>query len=225
VTGIGDSDRGIVSTRMALASFIDYTLLRGDASRHDIEQWCRDAIQRDYYAICVNPGWVELAKQSVDASAVRVATVIAFPLGAVPARNKAFETRVAVDSGADEIDMVIAYGRLIDGEEEYIVDEVAAVVDSARGRVVKAIIETAALSRNQIVRGALAAQRGGAHMVKTSTGFHPLGGATLDVVRLLRTTVGETMGVKASGGIRDEETARRMIEAGASRIGTSTLLG
>lgn len=225
MTDIGDNDRARSrSAERSIAQFIDYTLLRADATRRDIEQLCRDAVVRGFCAVCVNGGRVALARQRVDASSVMVATVVGFPLGAVPSRIKAAEAAAAAEQGADEIDMMISVGHLIDNELAYVADDVAAVVQAVPGRTVKVILETAALSRDQVVDGAHAAQRAGAHMVKTSTGFHPRGGATIDAVRLLRSTVAETMGVKASGGVRDLSTAIRLIEAGASRIGTSSLL-
>ncbi len=154
--------------------------------------------------------------------AVRVVAVVGFPLGASGARAKVAETRVAVEHGADEIDMVIALGWAKAGAWSAVQKEIAAVVEAAAGRMVKVILETAALGADEIERGARAALEGGAMMVKTSTGFHPGGGATVEAVRQLRRVVGSRAGVKASGGVRSAEDARRMLLAGAERIGSSS---
>jgi deoxyribose-phosphate aldolase len=225
VTVSGDNARNVSPARFgSLSSFIDYTLLRADARAADVEQLCREAMAAQFAAVCVNGGWVRLAREQLGDSSVQIVSVVSFPLGAGSTSAKVAETKIAIESGADEIDMVMSLGHLIGGDVDYVVNDVTAVVETAGGRVVKVILETAALDREGIRAAASAAKRAGASMVKTSTGFHPRGGATIESVTLLRSVVGDAMGVKASGGIRDVETAHRMIEAGATRIGTSTLL-
>ena len=203
-----------------LARFIDHTLLKPDATRKDTEILCAEARRHSFYAVCVNGSRVELARSLLDDSEVKVATVVGFPLGAGETDVKRFETEAAIDSGAHEIDVVINIGRLKDGDHRYILRELRDVVEAADERVVKVIIETALLSREEKVRACNLIVEAGAHFVKTSTGFST-GGATLDDVRLLRERVGPSFGVKASGGIRDTATALAMIEAGATRLGTS----
>ncbi|KIG16308.1 Deoxyribose-phosphate aldolase [Enhygromyxa salina] len=207
-----------------LARLIDHTLLAPTATAAAIDQLCAQARTHGLFSVCVNPCWAARAKQQLDGSEVRVCTVIGFPLGANATAGKAAEARVAVDDGADELDMVMNVGWLLDGREQQVRDDIAAVVDAGQGRVVKVILEIALLDEQaMIARACELAVAGGASFVKTSTGFGP-GGATLEAVRVMRRTVGETIGVKASGGIRDAATARRMIEAGASRLGASASL-
>jgi deoxyribose-phosphate aldolase len=171
--------------------------------------------------VCVNGSWVELCAKILSGSAVGVATVAGFPLGAMTSSVKALQAAELVMLGADEIDMVAPIGRIIDGDWGYLEKDIAGVVEAAGGRLVKVILETAALDSKQIVVSSGIAKAAGAQFVKTSTGFHPAGGATEYAVALLHATVGDKLGVKAAGGIRDRETALRMIAAGATRIGTS----
>jgi deoxyribose-phosphate aldolase len=200
-------------------------LLRPDATRTDIEQLCEQALEHEFAAVCVNGAWVSLCKERLCDTKVNVAAVVAFPLGAATSSAKAREAEELVDAGADELDVVAAIGHVLEGSWNYVEDDVRSVVESAAGRVVKVILETAALEPFEIVKGALLVKRAGARFVKTSTGFHPSGGASAEAVALLRLAVGDDVGVKASGGIRDCTSALRMLAAGATRIGTSSAIG
>ena len=210
-------------TAEALAAWIDHTLLKPDARAAAIDQLCLEARVRRMASVCINPIWIEGAKQALEGSEVRVCTVIGFPLGANAALVKAHEAEQAVAAGADELDMVLAVGRLLDGELDLVERDIAGVVAAAQGRVVKVILEIALLEGRHIQQACERAVAAGAAFVKTSTGFGP-GGATVEAVRLMRQTVGPTIGVKASGGIRDAAIARTMIEAGATRLGASASL-
>ncbi|PRP90384.1 deoxyribose-phosphate aldolase [Enhygromyxa salina] len=206
-----------------LARLIDHTLLVPSATASAIDQLCAEARTRELFSVCVNPCWVTRAKRQLAGSEARVCTVIGFPLGATTTASKAAEARVAVEHGADELDMVMNVGWFLDGRHDQVRDDIARVVDAAQGRVVKVILEIALLEAEMIADASALAVAGGASFVKTSTGFGP-GGATVEAVAVMRRAVGETIGVKASGGIRDAATARAMIEAGASRIGASASL-
>lgn len=210
-------------TAEELASWIDHTLLKPDARASEIDQLCAEAIAHRMLSVCVTPTWIERAKQRLTGTTVRVCTVVGFPLGANAAIVKAYEAEQAIAAGADELDMVLAIGRLLDGELDHVQRDIAGVVGAAQGRMVKVILETALLDRSQIQRACEAAAAAGAGFVKTSTGMGP-GGATVDAVRLMREIVDPAIGVKASGGIRDAATVRAMIEAGATRLGTSASL-
>lgn len=205
-----------------LAAFIDHTLLKPDATETMVRRLCAEARQYGFAAVCVNPNYVKLAAEELKGSPVRVATVVGFPLGATFTEVKVRETALAVAAGAAEIDMVIDLGALKDGRLRRVEEDVAAVVREAAagGATVKAILETALLTEEEKVTAARLAVAAGAAFVKTSTGFGP-GGATVEDVRLLKQTVGDKAGVKASGGIRTAEAALAMVAAGASRIGTS----
>ena len=205
----------------SLAALIDHTLLKPEAARADVEKLCAEALGNHFAAVCVYGSWVADCARILAGSAVKVATVVGFPHGAVTSMAKTRQTAELVDLGADEVDMVAHIGRIIDGDWDYVEDDVIGVVEAAAGRVVKVILETAVLDSERIVLSATIAQKAGARFVKTSTGFHPAGGASEAAVALLRATVGGELGVKAAGGIRDRETAMRMIAAGATRIGTS----
>lgn len=205
-----------------IADFVDHTLLKAEAARPDILRLCEEARRHRFTAVCVNPYWVPLCSEELLDSGVAVATVCGFPLGATCFRAKAFEAAEVVRHGAVEVDMVAAIGRMKSGEWGYVTDDIRAVVEAAAGALVKVIIESAALTPDEIVRACEAARSAGARFVKTSTGFHPTGGASVEAVRLMRRTVGDEIGVKASGGIRDCGAALRMLAAGACRIGTSS---
>jgi deoxyribose-phosphate aldolase len=205
-----------------IADFVDHTLLKAEATRADILRLCAEARRHRFAAVCVNPCWVPLCSEELDGAGVSLATVCGFPLGATTSRAKAFEAAEAVRYGAVEVDMVAALGRLKGGDWQHVTDDIRAVVEAVPGVLVKVIIESALLTPSEIVRACEAARDAGARYVKTSTGFHSAGGATIEAVRLMRRTVGEGMGVKASGGIRDCVTALGMLAAGASRIGTSS---
>ena len=203
-----------------LASYIDHTLLKPDATRAQLEQLCAEAAEHQFSTVCVNGSRVELAYSLLEDSDVQVCTVVGFPLGAMDADAKRYETEVAVDLGASEIDMVMNVGRFKDGEHDYIVREIRDVVEAADDRVVKVILETCLLTNEEIAQACKLVTQAQAHFVKTSTGFGNAG-ATLEHVRLMRETVGQFAGVKAAGGVRNADDARAMIEAGATRIGTS----
>ncbi|MBC8325800.1 MAG: deoxyribose-phosphate aldolase [Verrucomicrobia subdivision 3 bacterium] len=203
-----------------LAQFIDHTLLKPDATRAQIETLCAEAAEHHFSTVCVNGSRVELAYSLLEDSDVQVATVVGFPLGATEADVKRYETEAAIDAGAGEIDMVMNVGRFKDGDHDFIVREIRDVVEAADDRVVKVILETCLLSDDEIVQACKLAVQAQAHFVKTSTGFGSAG-ATLEHVQLMRETVGQFAGVKAAGGIRNAADARAMIEAGATRLGTS----
>lgn len=205
-----------------LCKYIDHTLLKPEAGRDAIVKLCNEAKQYGFYAVCVNSMYVNLCSEQLKGTDVKVASVIGFPLGAMSTQAKAAETIDAACSGADEIDMVIAIGALKDGDYDYVRDDIAAVVQAARDNdaIVKVILETGLLTDEEIVKACRLAEEAGAAFVKTSTGFGH-GGATVHHVELMKQTVGNRLQVKASGGIRDKETALAMIAAGADRIGAS----
>jgi deoxyribose-phosphate aldolase len=203
-----------------LARYIDHTLLKANATRDEIVKLCDEARQNTFASVCVNPANVALAAQLLQGCPVKVCTVIGFPLGATSTFVKAMETRDAIANGATEIDMVINVGALKSKDYELVKNDIARVVEAANGNTVKVILETALLNDEEKVKACELSKLAGADFVKTSTGFSS-GGATLEDVCLMRQTVGPHMGVKASGGIRDNETAQRMIEVGATRIGAS----
>ncbi len=206
---------------MLINKFIDHTILKAVATKEDVKKICDEAIQYDFKSVCINPANVALAKELLEDSDVLVCTVIGFPLGANTKEIKALETLDAIRNGADEIDMVINIGKAKEHDFDYIEDEIKLVVASAAGKTVKVIIETCYLTDEEKVECCLAAKRANATFVKTSTGFGT-GGATASDIRLMRETVGEEMGVKASGGVRSLEDLESMVEAGASRIGASS---
>lgn len=205
----------------SLASVIDHTLLRPDAAEADVARLCREAVEHSFHAVCVNPFWVPRAARLLRGTPVSVASVVDFPLGASPGPAKAAQARAALEAGAVELDMVMNVGALKSGEDGVAGREIEEVVRAAPGATVKVILETCLLTPDEKVRACRLAQAAGAHFVKTSTGFAKAG-ATVEDVELLRRTVGPAMGVKAAGGIRDAETAARMLQAGASRLGTSS---
>lgn len=206
---------------MELNRMIDHTILKADASKEAVMQIIEEAKKYHFYSVCINPSWVALAKEQLQGEPVAVCTVIGFPLGANTPETKAFETTDAINNGADEVDMVINIGALKSKDDQQVQKDIEAVVEAAKDRaLVKVIIETSLLDREEIIRACEIAKAAGADFVKTSTGFST-GGAKVEDVRLMRETVGPEMGVKASGGIHNEEEAMAMIEAGATRIGTS----
>jgi deoxyribose-phosphate aldolase len=204
-----------------LANLIDHTMLKPDATREEIEQLCREALQFCFASVCVNPNWVPLCASVLRGGGVKVCTVIGFPFGAHLPDVKAFEARRAVEQGADEVDMVINIGSLKSKDYAVVEQDIRGVVQAVgKDTVVKVILETALLTRDEKVMGSSLAKAAGADFVKTSTGFAG-GGATVEDVRLMRETVGPDIGVKASGGIRTSEDVKKMVEAGATRIGAS----
>lgn len=210
----------------ALASIIDHTALKPDTRSEQIRQLCEEARRYGFASVCVNPTWVPLAADLLAGSSVKVCTVIGFPLGATLPEVKAFETSAAIAAGADEVDMVLNIGRLKDGEDQAVEEDIRAVVQAARSArpddpvIVKVILETALLTDDEKRRACRLAQAAGADFVKTSTGFSG-GGATAEDVALMRAEVGENMGVKAAGGVRTAADALAMVAAGANRIGAS----
>ena len=204
-----------------LARMIDHTLLRPEATREDIERLCREAIEHRFKAVCVNPYYVPQARGLLAGTGIEVCTVIGFPLGATSARAKLAEAVAAVEAGATELDMVMNVGAFLSGEEAVVRDDIRGVVEAAEDVPVKVILETGFLSSEEISRACLLAAEAGAAFVKTSTGFGPRG-ASVEDVRIMKEAVGDRLGIKASGGIRDRETALTMIRAGATRIGTSS---
>lgn len=203
-----------------LAHYFDHTILKPDATADQIETLCDEAIACTFFSVCVNPVRVKQASQRLAGSEVKVCSVVGFPLGAHSAEVKAYETRKAVDDGADEIDMVMNVGAAREGNYELVEQDIRAVVEAAGKSVVKVILETCLLTEDEIVECCRRAEHAGAQFVKTSTGFGG-GGATVEDVALMRRSVSDKMQVKASGGIKTLEDARAMIAAGADRIGAS----
>lgn len=208
-------------TPKQLAQFIDHTLLKPDATAREIEVLCREAVEHGFWSVCVNSSRVAEAYALVADHGVKVASTVGFPLGAMSADAKRFEVEAAVDDGAHEIDVVLNIARLKDGNDTAVLRELRDVVEAAEERTVKVIIETCLLTRDEKVRACKLVVESGADFVKTSTGFST-GGATTHDVQLLRECVGPKFGVKASGGIREAKIALAMIEAGATRLGTSS---
>lgn len=202
------------------ARYVDHTLLKPNATQEEIGKLCEEAKNFCFASVCVNPSYVALSAQLLKGSGVKVCTVVGFPLGSTTPTVKAIEARDAIANGADEIDMVINIGALKSGNDAVVYDDIKAVRDATRGKVLKVILETSLLSNEEKVRACVASKKAGADFVKTSTGFGG-GGATVEDIKLMRTTVGPLMGVKASGGIRDAKIASDMIAAGATRLGTS----
>jgi len=219
-TSSGISSKLKISSAKDLAILIDHTLLRPDAKEDEIVKLCKEAMEYHFATVCLNPAYVSLASRLLTGSGVKVCTVVGFPLGSMTTEAKAFETRDAIMKGADEIDMVINVGKLKSGDYKHVIEDIQGVVKSSQNKVVKVIIEAAHLTDYEKVIACILAKAGGAHFVKTSTGFGK-GGATARDVALMRKVVGEEMGIKAAGGIRDFESALEMIKAGATRIGAS----
>lgn len=205
---------------MNYAKFIDHTLLKPDCKDENILKLCAEAREYDFKSVCINPSYIPLCKKALEGSSVLVCTVIGFPLGATSTYSKVEETKKAIEDGADEIDMVINISRLKEHDDSYTLNEIKEIKKACQGRTLKVIIETCLLSEEEKVRACLLAKEAGADFVKTSTGFS-LGGATKEDIALMRKTVGPTMGVKASGGVRDAKGFMDMINAGATRIGAS----
>ncbi len=203
-----------------IASCIDHTLLKPEATKAQVEQLCAEAKEYQFASVCINPYHVELAYSLLKDTPVLVCTVVGFPLGATTSEQKAAETAQAVRQGAAEIDMVINIGALKAGDTDVVENDIRAVVQAAEGKLVKVIIETCLLTEEEKVLACELSMKAGAHYVKTSTGFST-GGATAEDIALMRKVVGDKLGVKASGGVRDLEAAKKMIAAGASRIGSS----
>jgi len=208
-------------TPSQLAAYVDHTLLKPDASAAQIEQLCAEAREHKFFSVCVNGSWVAPARHLLGDSGVKVASVVGFPLGAMASDVKRFETETAIDDGAHEIDVVLNVARLKAGDHKFVLRELCDVVEAADERTVKVILETCLLTDEEKIRACRLVVESGAHFVKTSTGFSTAG-ATVADVKLMRETVGPKFGVKASGGVRDAQTALAMIAAGATRLGTSS---
>jgi len=204
-----------------LARYIDHTLLKPDSTKEQVDKLCAEAVEYKFYSVCVNSGWVAHCARKLRGTGVKVCAVVGFPLGAMDSRAKGLETRYAVENGASEIDMVINVGALKSGDLKTVEEDIRAVLRACRQTtVMKVIIECALLNDAEKVLACQLSKKAGAHFVKTSTGFAS-GGATVQDVALMRRTVGPQMGGKAAGGIRSTQDALAMIQAGATRLGTS----
>ncbi len=206
----------------AIAALIDHTLLKPEASRDDIRKLCQEAVRFSFASVCINPWYVPLAAELVRGSSVKVCTVAGFPLGATLPQVKIYETEQAIKLGAQEIDMVINIGALKSGQDDVVELDIRGVVEASHrgGAICKVILETALLTIEEKVRACVACKNAGADFVKTSTGFGPAG-ATAEDVALMRAVVGSDIGIKAAGGIRSLEDLKKMVSAGATRIGAS----
>jgi deoxyribose-phosphate aldolase len=208
--------------RLSLASFIDFTMLKAEARSAELSHLCEEASAHGFHSVCVSGGWVRLCRERLSGTAVKVSAVVGFPLGAHATRAKAFEAAAALEDGASEIDMVLPLGRLLDGDYEAAERDIAAVVQAVQGgALVKVILETGLLTDKLKAAGGKIAEAAGANYIQTSTGFGGDGATEADI-RLLRASVSATMGVKASGGIRNAESAKALLKAGANRIGSSS---
>lgn len=204
-----------------IAKMIDHTILKAFATKEDVKVLCKEAKEYNFFSVCINPANIELAKKELEGSYVKVCTVIGFPLGANTSEVKAFETKDAIKKGADEVDMVINIGALKDKDYDYVLNDIKAVVDAAnKEALVKVIIETCYLTDDEKKIACELSVKAGADFVKTSTGFGT-GGSTPEDIKLMREVVGPNIGVKASGGVRNQEDAKAVIKAGCSRIGAS----
>lgn len=204
-----------------LTKMIDHTILKPDAQEAEVVKIINEAKEYGFASVCINPVNVKLAAKMLKGTNVKVCTVIGFPLGANTTSVKAFEALDAIKNGAEEVDMVINIGKLKDKDYEYVLNDIKAVVDVSKGKALsKVIIETCLLTDEEKIKACKLSKEAGADFVKTSTGFSK-GGAKVSDIRLMRETVGEKMGVKASGGVRTFEDAAAMVEAGATRIGAS----
>ena len=208
---------------MLNTKLFDHTILKADATKADVEKICKEAREYQFMSVCVNSYYTAFAAQQLSGSGVRVCTVVGFPLGQMSTKAKAAETKIAVADGAEEIDMVINVGALKDQNYDAVSDDIKEVKRACGQALLKVIIETCLLTEKEKVKACEIAKEAGADFVKTSTGFST-GGATAEDVALMRRTVGDTMGVKASGGIRNKETAQAMVQAGANRLGTSATI-
>ncbi len=206
---------------MNIAKYIDHTVLKPDAQKQDIIKVCQEAVENGFYSVCVNSWYVAFVKEQLKGSDVKITSVVGFPLGAMESSGKASEAKTAIANGADEIDMVINIGALKDKEYDFVRKDIEGIVEVLKPHtILKVIIETCLLTEEEKIKACELSKAAGAHFVKTSTGFST-GGATVEDVILMKQIVGDRLQVKASGGIRNIETALKMIEAGATRLGTS----
>ena len=206
---------------MGLNKYIDHTILKATASSADVQKLCEEAIEHEFYSVCVNGCYVADAKHLLQGTDVKVAAVVGFPLGAMTTAAKVFEAKEAVENGASEIDMVINIAKLKDGEFEFVENEMHLIKEAIGDNVLKVIIETCYLTDEEKVKACELSLAAKADFVKTSTGFGT-GGATYEDVKLMKSVVGDDAKVKASGGVRDKETAQKYVDLGAERLGTSS---
>ena len=206
---------------MGLNKYIDHTILKATASSSDVQKLCEEAIENEFYSVCVNGCYVADAKQLLQGTDVKVAAVVGFPLGAMTTAAKVFEAKEAVENGASEIDMVINIAKLKDGEFEFVENEIRQIKEAIGDNVLKVIIEICYLTDEEKVKACELSLAAKADFVKTSTGFGT-GGATYEDVKLMKSVVGDNAKVKASGGVRDKETAQKYVDLGAERLGTSS---
>ena len=206
---------------MGLNKYIDHTILKATASSTDVQKLCEEAIEHEFYSVCVNGCYVADAKHLLQGTDVKVAAVVGFPLGAMTTSAKVFEAKEAVENGASEIDMVINIAKLKDGEFEFVENEIRQIKEAIGDNVLKVIIETCYLTDEEKVKACELSLAAKADFVKTSTGFGT-GGATYEDVKLMKSVVGNNAKVKASGGVRDKETAQKYVDLGAERLGTSS---
>lgn len=206
---------------MGLNKYIDHTILKATASSSDVQKLCEEAIEHEFYSVCVNGCYVADAKHLLQGTDVKVAAVVGFPLGAMTTAAKVFEAKDAVENGASEIDMVINVAKLKDGEFEFVKNEIRQIKEAIGDNVLKVIIETCYLTDEEKVKACELSLAAKADFVKTSTGFGT-DGATYEDVKLMKSVVGDNAKVKASGGVRDKETAQKYVDLGAERLGTSS---
>jgi len=206
---------------MGLNKYIDHTILKATASSADVQKLCEEAIEHEFYSVCVNGCYVADAKHLLQGTDVKVAAVVGFPLGAMTTVSKVFEAKEAIENGASEIDMVINVAKLKDGEFDYVENEIRLIKEAIGDNVLKVIIETCYLTDEEKVKACELSLVAKADFVKTSTGFGT-GGATYEDVKLMKSVVGDNAKVKASGGVRDKETAQKYVDLGAERLGTSS---
>ena len=206
---------------MGLNKYIDHTILKATASSTDIQKLCEEAIEHEFYSVCVNGCYVADAKHLLQGTDVKVAAVVGFPLGAMTTASKVFEAKEAIENGASEIDMVINVAKLKDGEFDYVENEIRLIKEAIGNNVLKVIIETCYLTDEEKVKACELSLVAKADFVKTSTGFGT-GGATYEDVKLMKSVVGDNAKVKASGGVRDKKTAQKYVDLGAERLGTSS---
>lgn len=206
---------------MKLNKYIDHTILKADAQIDSVKKVCEEAVKYDFASVCVNPTNVKFVSEQLSGSDVKTCVVVGFPLGANTTETKVFETKDCLKNGADEIDMVVNVAKLKDKEDDYVYNEIKALKEACGDKILKVIIETCYLTDEEKKRACELSVKAGADFVKTSTGFGT-GGATFEDVKLMKDTVGDNAEVKASGGVRDFETAKKHIDLGATRLGTSS---
>ncbi len=204
-----------------LARLIDHTLLKSDTKIEDIKKLCEEAIKYTFYSVCINPCYVKIAKELLKDSDIKICTVISFPLGSSTIKTKIYEATEAIENGADEIDMVMNIGMFKSNKYEYVHEEISSIKKTMEKRILKVIIETSILNEEEKIKASEMVKKSGANFVKTSTGFSQ-GGATKEDILLIRKAVGDNFGIKASGGIKTYQQAVELINAGATRIGSSS---